>query len=99
MFIQSLLEEPSKFGSSTAKKSSFEGGSFLNRNSLSEHNRELTFMGQPHDDVLTFHYRKGIVYAMTNRDLRLRNDSSTHFIRFKVQSSNPASYKVHPSSA
>jgi hypothetical protein len=93
----SVFESSSKFGTSSKKTSVFE--STINRNSVVSHERDLKFVGEGGEDAITFNYRHGITYTLINRDIKLRNDSTTHIIRFKIQSNNPSHYKVHPSTA
>lgn len=92
----SAYESISKFGSSK-KTSDFE--STMQRNSIMGHEKDLKFVGEGGEEAVVFNYKRGITYTLINRDLKLRNESSTHIVRFKIQSNNPSHYKVHPSTA
>lgn len=93
----SVFESGSKFGTSSKKTSVFE--STANRNSILGHEKDLKFVGEGGEEAITFKYKRGITYTLINRDIKLRNESSTHIVRFKIQSNNPSHYKVHPSTA
>jgi hypothetical protein len=82
---------------SSKKTSVFE--STVNRNSVTCHEKDLKLVGDSGEETVTFNYRRGITYTLINRDLKLQNESSTHIVKFKIQSNNPSHYKVHPSTA
>lgn len=46
---------------------------------------------------IKFVYVAGETYNLINRDLKLHNESRTHYIKFEIHCNNPHHYKVFPS--